>query len=145
MSAMTIEAIQKSVVVPLPPEKAFELFTARMGAWWPLGGRHSLFEEARTAEVEGRVGGRVYEISTDGEEGVWGTVTAWEPPHRLVYTWHPGRGEETAQEVEVLFIPDGEGTRVNLEHRGWERAPGKRGSYDEGWDFVLGRYVEAAS
>jgi hypothetical protein len=30
-----------------------------------------------------------------------------------------------------------------MEHRGWERAPDKRAGYDEGWDFVLRRFVEA--
>jgi uncharacterized protein YndB with AHSA1/START domain len=145
MNSMTTAPITKSVVVPLSLEQAFGLFTERMGTWWPLGGRHSLFEHAKTAVVEGRVGGRVYEISADGEEGLWGTVIDWDPPRRLVYTWHPGRGEETAQEVQVVFVAEGDGTRVALEHRGWDRAPDKRGSYDEGWDSVLGRYVEAAA
>jgi uncharacterized protein YndB with AHSA1/START domain len=147
MSRQTTEVapITKSVTVERPPEEAFRLFTESIGTWWPLGGRHSLFESAQTAVLEGRVGGRVYEISSDGEEGLWGTVTEWDPPHRLVYTWHPGRGEETAQEVEIVFSPEGHGTRVDLEHRGWERAPEKRSSYDVGWDRVLDRYVEAAA
>jgi uncharacterized protein YndB with AHSA1/START domain len=147
MSQPTIELepITKSVVVPLKPKDAFELFTARVASWWPLGGRHSLFDDAKTAVVEGGVGGRVYEISADGEEGLWGTIKVWEPPHRLVSTWHPGRSEETAQEIEIVFVPDGDGTRVELEHRGWERAPEKRAGYDEGWDGVLGRYAEAAA
>ena len=40
-------------------------------------------------------------------------------------------------------MPDGDGTRVELEHRGWENvvleAPAKRGDYDTGWGYVLGR------
>ena len=40
-------------------------------------------------------------------------------------------------EVEVRFSPDGDGTRVELEHRGWEQYPtggaDERGSYDTGW------------
>ena len=31
-----IEPIQRSVTVPLEPEVAFELFTARMDTWWPV-------------------------------------------------------------------------------------------------------------
>jgi uncharacterized protein YndB with AHSA1/START domain len=137
-------AIHKSVTVRRPLEEAFAAFTEGIATWWPLA-TYSIFEErASTAVVEGRVGGRLYEISVDGEEGVWGTVTVWEPPDRIAYSWHPGRGEETAQEVEIRFSADGAGTRVDVEHRGWERAPEKRAGYDEGWEFVLGRYVAAA-
>jgi uncharacterized protein YndB with AHSA1/START domain len=138
-------AIHKSITVRRPIEEAFALFTDGIAEWWPLE-KYSIHEErATTVAFEGRVGGRLYEVSDAGEEGLWGTVTAWEPPHRLAYTWHPGRGEETSQEVEIRFIPDGDGTRLELEHRGWERAPESRAGYDKGWDFVLSRYVAVAS
>lgn len=139
-----IAAIRKSVTVGRPVEEAFALFTEGIATWWPLQ-KHSIYEErASTAVVEGWVGGRLYERSVDGEEGLWGTVRVWEPPSRIVYSWHPGRGEETAQEVEIRFTPCDEGARVEMEHRGWERAPDKRAGYDEGWDFVLGRFTDAA-
>jgi uncharacterized protein YndB with AHSA1/START domain len=140
-----IAAIHKSVTVRRPVEEAFALFTEGIATWWPLA-THSIYEErATTAVFESRVGGRLYEISIDGEKGVWGTVRVWAPPHRIVYSWHPGRGEETAQEVEVQFAADGVGTRVEIEHRGWERAPEQRSGYDEGWDFVLGQYVTVSA
>ena len=47
-----------------------------------------------------------------------------------------------SRELEVRFAADGDATRVELEHRGWEQ-PEDRTSYDEGWDFVLGKLVEA--
>ena len=41
------------------------------------------------------------------------------------------------------------GTRVELEHRGWERlgdrASGARADYEEGWEPVLGLYRGAAN
>jgi uncharacterized protein YndB with AHSA1/START domain len=137
-------AIRKSITVRRPIEEAFALFTDGIAEWWPLEKFSIHAERATTVAFEGRVGGRLYEVSDEGEEGLWGTVTAWEPPHRLAYTWHPGRGEETSQEVEIRFIPDGDGTRLELEHRGWERAPEARARYDKGWDTVLGRYAAAA-
>jgi uncharacterized protein YndB with AHSA1/START domain len=137
-------AIRKSITVERPIEEAFALFTDGIAGWWPLE-THSIHQERATSlTLEGRVGGRLYEVSDEGEEGLWGTVTVWEPPHRLAYTWHPGREEETSQEVEVRFIPDGGGARLELEHRGWERAPQSRGHYDTGWEVVLGRYASAA-
>jgi hypothetical protein len=141
----SIAPITKSVVVPRRPDDAFRLFTEGLATWWPLQ-THSITDpEPETAFLEPGVGGRLYERTKAGEELLWGTVTVWEPPDRLGYTWHPGRGEETAQEVEIRFLPEGERTRLELEHRGWERAPEKRANYDEGWDKVLGRYVEAAA
>jgi hypothetical protein len=46
-------------------------------------------------------------------------------------------------EVEVRFAEDGTGTRVDLEHRGWEKRTAEdRAAYDTGWDQVLGHYVD---
>ena len=149
MSRMTDElTLRKSVVVECPVEHAFRVFTERIGDWWPVGS-HSIFDEKRAAIVfEGSVGGRVYEVSAEGEEGPWGTVTAWDPPHGFAMTWHPGRGEETAQALDIRFSPEGTATRVELVHTGWERLGDRmaevEGRYEEGWDLVLGRFVDAA-
>jgi len=92
--------------------------------------------------MEGRVGGRLFERDRAGKEHVWGIVTAWEPPRRLVFTWHPGRSPDSAQDVELRFSDAGGGmTLVELTHTGWERLGEKaaeaRGRYDKGWEFVL--------
>jgi hypothetical protein len=54
-----------------------------------------------------------------------------------------------ATDLEVRFSPEGDGTRVELTHGGWERygdrADESFGSYNSGWDTVLGRYVEKAN
>ena len=106
MNQMTDElAVRKSVFVRCTPEHAFTVFTERIGDWWPFDG-HSLFDDKAEAVVfEGHVGGRVYERSAEGEEGLWGTMTVWDPPNGFTMTWHPGRGEETAQELELRFSP----------------------------------------
>lgn len=145
--AQRIEPVRKSVTVNTPVEHAFAVFTERIGDWWPLS--HSVHEElAERAGLEPRLGGEIYELWRDGREP-WGTITAWEPPHRLVYTWHPGNDVVEATEVEVRFTSRDGSTLVELEHRGWEargaRAAEVRTLYDEGWDPVLERYVEAAT
>ena len=142
--------LRKTLEVSAPPERAFRLFTEEMATWWPMK-THSVGEErAETVVFEPGVGGRIVERTLDGEEHVWGTVTVWEPPSRLVMTWHPGRGPESAQEVEVRFEPSGAGTRVELVHTGWERlgeaAAAQFENYDGGWDVVLGeRFGRAAA
>ena len=140
--------VEKSVTVSVPVERAFEVFTAEIGTWWPLRTHAVDTERSETVVMEGRVGGRLYERTPSGEEHVWGTLVAWEPPNRIVYSWHPGRGEETAQEVEITFGPEGEGTRVDIRHYGRERLGDRLeetiASYNEGWDKVIAVYARAA-
>ena len=140
--------VEKSVTVSVPVERAFEVFTAEIGTWWPLRTHAVDTERSETVVMEGRVGGRLYERTPSGEEHVWGTLVAWEPPNRIVYSWHPGRGEETAQEVEITFSPEGEGTRVDIRHYGWEKLGDRLeetiASYNEGWNKVIAVYAQAA-
>jgi uncharacterized protein YndB with AHSA1/START domain len=150
MSQQTSEVvITKSVHVSAPPEHAFRVFTEGIHTWWPLRTHAVDPESADTVVLEGREGGRLFERTAKGEEHVWGTVVSWEPPRRLGYSWHPGRDAETAQEVELTFTPDGEGTRVDLRHWGWEKLGDRMeetvANYNEGWDAVIGLYAERAN
>jgi hypothetical protein len=147
--ATSLPPVRKSVHVDLPPDAAFELFTAGIARWWPLAAHSVSRARATRCAVEPRVGGALYEVRDNGTAFAWGTVLVWEPPRRFVATWHPGREPATAQEVEVRFVPDGRGTRVELEHRGWaalgDRAASSRDSYERGWDGVLARFVASAA
>ncbi len=91
--------------------------------------------------LEAEVGGRLYEVTDDGEQD-WGKVLAWEPPSRLLLDWQIGSAGGT--EVEVTFSPEGPGSRVVLEHRGFD-ALDSRERYASGWDLVLAPFVETAS
>ena len=142
--ALVIEAVRKTVTVDCTVEEAFRVFTADASSWWPVD-THSIHgTEVREIVFEAHEGGDVYEVSAGGEKGHWGTVLAWEPPGRLLIEWNIRQREADATEVEVHFTPEGDGTRVDLEHRGWEAvaedAAAKRRNYDSGWDHVLGFY-----
>ncbi|MGH3126789.1 MAG: SRPBCC family protein, partial [Gaiellaceae bacterium] len=140
-----IEVIRKTVTVDCAVEEAFRVFTADAISWWPVE-THSIQKSVDQIVFEPRVGGAVYEIGKSGERGHWATVLEWEPPHRLVLAWNILEREGDLTEVEVRFLPEGEATRVELEHRGWENVeldgPAKRGNYDTGWEAVLGEYAE---
>lgn len=143
-----LEPLRKSVTVARPAAEAFEIFTSGMSSWWPLHAYSISESRAKSCAIEPRVGGEVYEVRDDGERLPWGRVLAWEPPRRFVMTWHPGHDPATAQELEVRFVAEGGATRVELEHRGWQRlgaqAGEMRGAYDGGWEAVLGKhFVEA--
>lgn len=140
-----LEPLRVSVRVERRPQEAFEVFTSGLARWWPLA-THSLGQEkAVTCGIEPGAGGLVYEVDADGRRQAWGRVLAWDPPRRLLLSWHPGRPAEQAQEVEVRFRPDGTGTRVELEHRDWQKlgaeAEAVRGRYGEGWTGVLRLYA----
>jgi uncharacterized protein YndB with AHSA1/START domain len=136
------------------PADAFRLFTRDMGTWWPLGvhslavDEHEGRVQTETLTFQEREGGRIVERMSDGTEGTWGTVLVWEPPSRVVLAWKPNTNEHPPTELEVRFTPEGAGTLVELEHRGWERlgesADASRASYGEGWGSVLSMFAAAA-
>jgi uncharacterized protein YndB with AHSA1/START domain len=141
---LTIEPVRKSVDVGCAPAEAFRIFTEEIDSWWPLA-THSVDQAGASCFFEGREGGSIYETHSDGSIHLWGTVTVWLPPEKLVFSWHPGRDASTAQEVELRFVATNGGTRVELEHRGWEilgdKAQQVRAGYETGWVPVLDRYV----
>ena len=137
--------ISKSIFVKRPVEATFRNFTADIGRWWPLKeGFSNGRERADLILIEGRVGGRFFERYTDGEEFDVGRVTAFDPPERLAFTWRQANwSAETS--VEVRFAAEADGTRVTLEHRGWEALgePGRKvqESYGSCWEFILTRFA----
>jgi uncharacterized protein YndB with AHSA1/START domain len=152
--ATTTDAVRRSVTVDCSVEDAFSTFTDRIAEWWPLG-THSIdhYETGSAAETvvfQGGAGGQVYERTKGGEELKWADVIAYEPPHRFVLAWNPSRDNARPKtEIEVTFTDEGGKTRVDLEHRGWERlgddAAEARDSYNQGWEPVLAEYAERAS
>jgi uncharacterized protein YndB with AHSA1/START domain len=142
--SLVIEVVRKTVTVDCAVEEAFRVFTTDAISWWPVE-THSIHQRVSEIVFEPRQGGEVYEVSESGERGYWATVLEWDPPARLVLAWNILRADAQPTEVEVRFLPEGDGTRVELEHRGWERiaekGAEKRDDYDTGWDFVLGEYA----
>ena len=145
-STVTTEAIRKTVLVDFAPAEAFELFTTRVSSWWPTETHSYGGDKVTDVVFEPFVGGSFYEVTEEGK-APWGRITAWEPPDRLVLEWLLVKcGDGGLTEVEVRFSPEGPGTRVELEHRGWERAPdpAARENYNNGWDVVLAPFAETA-
>jgi uncharacterized protein YndB with AHSA1/START domain len=158
MTTKTSEtAVQAAVVVGAPIGKAFTVFTADIGSWWPAE-HHVLQGELAEMVFEPRAGGHVYDRATDGTECRWARVLAYEPPHRFVISWDINLQWQIeadavrCSEVEVRFVPEGPAqTRVELEHRhldrhgeGWEQMRDAVGSPD-GWMIGLLRFADRAA
>ncbi len=111
--------ITVTTTVAVDAATAFEIFTDEIGEWWV----HRPGQRPGSLRFEGGASGRLIERSAEGELEI-GRVLAWEPARRLVFEWRP-RGFEPGQrtEVEVRFDADANGTRITLEHRGWDAIP----------------------
>ena len=150
--AVRIAPGRKSLRVNALPDHAFYVFTAGLGRWWPLA--HGIGKTPRKAvAMETRLGGRWYEQAEDGTETSVGRIIVWEPPRRFVMTWDINsqwKPDTTVNsEVEVKFIPDGAGTRVELEHRNFERMGAEGGEkmrkdVDGGWPGLLEAFKQHA-
>lgn len=143
-----IAPVRKSIRVGCSPERAFQVFAGEVASWWPAQTHSIHHDKVKDVVLEPREGGEMYELSETGEREHWARVTAWEPPRRLVLAWRVNPETDGPTEIEVTFTPDGDGTLVDLEHRGWEEAgaaaAGMRDNYETGWDIVLAQFVAKA-
>ena len=145
--------VRKHVVVDAPIDKAFAVFTERFGDFKPP--EHNMLATPIAETVfEARVGGNIVDRGTDGSECRWARILAFEPPHRVVFSWDIGPTWQvetepgSTSEVEVRFLAETpDRTRVELEHRhldrhgpGWESL--RAGvAEDQGWPLYLDRYA----
>ncbi len=140
-----------AVEVCLDPAAAFEVFTGEIDRWWRPGPQNwnNRFR-AVGVRIEPRVGGRWLELQEEPAELFeCGTITAWEPPGRFVFTYRDVGHDIDGTEVEVRFDPIEGGCRVTLTHRGWELiepdlATRKQELKTSGWAHILGWYRDWA-
>jgi uncharacterized protein YndB with AHSA1/START domain len=149
----TTTTVRRQILVNAPISEAFKVFTERFGDFKPR--EHNLLRAPIAETVfEPRVGGNIYDRAVDGTECRWARILAFEPPHRVVFSWdisprwqletHP----DQTSEVEVRFFAEApERTRVELEHRNIDRhGPGWESVRDgvdneAGWTLYLQRYA----
>jgi uncharacterized protein YndB with AHSA1/START domain len=151
--------IRKEITVAADPGRAFEVFTANHGSWWPSV-YHIGEAEYETAVIEPFAGGRWFERGVDGSECDWGKVLVWEPPQRLVLAWQISADwkfdPELVTEIEIRFEAiDPDRTRVTLAHRHLDRYGDRAGEMHEiysagglpgapqGWGGLLKAFAEA--
>ncbi len=139
-------SVTTSVDVDAPIARAFHVFTAEIGTWWDED-KHLLQAPLAEMVFEPFVGGHIIDRGVDGSECRWARVLAYEPPHRVCFSWDittawqietdPSR----TSEVEIVFTGlSPTRTRVVLTHRhldrhgeGWE---GMRDAVSGGWSLT---------
>ena len=153
MTEVAGAVVRRLTVVAANAEKAFAVFTERLGDFKPP--EHNLLAAPIAETVfEPRVGGHIYDRAIDGTQCHWARVLVYEPPRRVVFSWDIGptwqleTDPEHASEVEVRFIEEtADRTRVELEHRNIDRhGPGWQAvaegvGHDQGWPLYLARYA----
>lgn len=141
------------ITIDVPVEHAFGTFTEQFDEIKPREQNLLAVPIERTV-LEPRVGGTIHDVGTDGTICRWARVLAFEPPHRLVFSWDlsPTFQVETeparCSEVEVTFTALGpEQTQVRLAHRHLDRhGEGWEGltflGTGDGWPLWLARFQE---
>lgn len=140
------ETARVTTFVAVSPEDAFEVFTDEIDLWWRRGPRFRNFGgDGSELCFERDGGGRRLVERQAGQVFEIGRVLIWEPGRRLLFEWRVRNfapGEVT--EVELRFEPLGDGTRVTLEHRGWDAIrgdhPARHGLHERAFGSMLGQH-----
>jgi uncharacterized protein YndB with AHSA1/START domain len=154
MTTETDTAVRTTVEVAVPPERAFQVFTAGMNTWWTRA-HHVQSGELKDIGPDPFVGGRMWEENDAGEVCVWGRVLTWDPPREFAFSWLIGPDwgipgpDAVGSRVTVTFTQTETGTLVTLVHDqldahgpGWESVRAGVGS-DGGWPAGLRQFAAA--
>ncbi|WP_019136968.1 SRPBCC domain-containing protein [Cellulomonas massiliensis] len=144
--------VRRATTVRAGRDRTFDVFVRELGAWWPVTPFSRGEGRVRDVRLERRAGGLVTEHWDDGTVHAWGELLAWDPPRGFTMAW---RLTPEPTEVELRFLELGPSlTRVEVEHRGWERLSDEQlgaacalpegyagGSFDRGWGIVLDAFA----
>ena len=121
-------AFELEVVVPAPPERAFDAFTRETLAWWD----HHFSENPKSLHFDTRPGGGFVEVFDEAGNGAWhATVITVDRPKRLRFVGPLGLAGNAIDMVHTLdFEPVESGTRVKL-------AVHAAGEVQEGWPATV--------
>lgn len=137
------------MLVRVPTDEAFRIFTEKIDGWWRHGLKYRLGKDRSVVHLEPKLGGRLFE-SFHAPSGAprtreTGTITTWEPPTRVVFEWRAANfAPEEKTEVEVVFEPSRSGTNVTVTHRGWSKIrpdhPARHGEEPSAFTRSLGAW-----
>src|SRR5215831_12590888 len=130
---MAGETVTATVHIDAPPERVYEYFTRPEAIVRWMGDY---------AVLEPEPGGQ-FTVDVKGAP-VRGRFLHLDPPHCLLISWGYAGSDRLppgTSTLEVRFIAEGSGTRVNLEHR--DLPPDERPGHEAGWIHYLARLAVA--
>ena len=142
--AMKVEAAGSSIVAEIeiaaPPRVIFDALTTPddLAAWWGAEGVYRTHDW----KIDLRPGGEWSCLATNAGTGavmtVRGAYLEVDPPRALAFTWMPDWEKELpATEVRYTLTPVSGGTRVQVEHSGFEGFPQSQQGHIMGWQRVF--------
>lgn len=139
---MTRQSVIVSIEVAAEPQLAFDVFTEQIDTWWLRGPKHRFHPPWNgTLVFEPGPNGRLLETYADGTAFVIGRVSQWSPGQRIVLSWRlPHFAAAETTEVDVRFDAIDGGTRVSVEHRGWDSLrhdhPARHGKQGRDYEYM---------
>jgi hypothetical protein len=139
------ETARVTTFVEVEPDVAFEVFTAEIDLWWRRGPRFRGGGSTSELRFERDDDGYRLVEQAASETFEIGRVRVWEPGKRLVLDYRLRNFAPSERtEVEVRFEASGQGTRVTLEHRGWDAIhaehPARHGLSGEAFSSMIGMH-----
>lgn len=127
-SSPTGFTIAYELVLPVPPEEAFDAMTGDISGWWD----HSFSEKPAALYIEPRPGGGFIELFDDSGDGVLhATVTYADRGKLLRYEGPLGMaGNPFTMVMTFVFEPAKEGTTINF-------TAVSMGEMQDGWDEAV--------
>ena len=140
------DAVQTDIFIAAPMERVFHAITdpRQLIQWWGQADRYRITE----CHMDLRPGGkwRTAGVGADGKPfHVEGEYRKIDPPRRLVYSWRPSYRVLPETLVRWELHPEGQGTRVHVEHSGFSGDLATAQEHGTGWVRILGwvqAYVE---
>lgn len=130
-----------SLLLTCDAATAFEVFTSRMGEWWPPA--YTPDPDAfDTVDVASHVGGDVLMRMRDGSTHRFGQVTTYRPGEVYAQTWTLAQPEEHPSTLTVTFSDRSHGCLVLLEHGGWRVGNEEHREKFADWPVILQKYAE---
>jgi uncharacterized protein YndB with AHSA1/START domain len=134
--AVDTKVIERVITIQAPPETVFRFLVdpVQYIRW-----------KGKLAELEPLPGGKFRVEFATTKDIAAGKFIEVIPPRRVVFTWgwegneHVPPGTST---VEIDLLPEGNGTRLRLVHRGLP--DDALASHAEGWDYFLPRLEDVA-
>ncbi|MBT8459168.1 MAG: SRPBCC domain-containing protein [Boseongicola sp.] len=132
------DPLRKSITISCAVTHAFATFTERVDLWWPSS--HRKFSTS-SLTLDPTPGGLFIERAPTGETATFGEVLTCSAPHKITFTWNPGKITGPT-EVTITFTAQGGSTLVEVEHlegradlgEEWET---RVSLFSNGWTAVL--------